>query len=622
VTARSHAVHTAGLLLLLVGAGLRAEPTVVRELHYGEALFMFYQEQHFEAITRIQAGRLAGHIQVHDEQAQLLLGGMLLSWGQHAEAADIFQRLLAASASAEVRDRAWLQLARISYQRGALAQSASALAAIGTALPRQYDAEKRLLEAQVLMRDGQYAQAAGRLDALNGAPAWRAYARYNLGVALLRQDRLAEGVRHLEHVGGLNGSEEISALADRANLALGFMLLQQDDPSAARTVLQRVRLNGPHSNQALLGVGWADSALDRHRESLTPWLALRERDLLDPAVQESLLAIPYAFARLGAHGQAAEFYLQAVESLDGEIARLQDTIGGIRQGGLVPALLAADDSDRRGLHWQLDALPDRFESRYLYQLLATHEFQEGLKNHRDLDFLAGVLREWSDNLGAFADMVVAQQLAWEQRAPGAAELMSASDVAALHSRHEVLQARLAQANAHHDTLALIRDAEPTQLAALDEVSARLAALGNEPELAELQQRERLLRGVLLWQLNTEFPARVWQQRRELRDLQPVLRDMQAREARIRALQDGAAERFDSQGRRIASLGPRVAALSMEVGAARVRQRQHLEAMAVTALETQVARLRSYEQQARFALARIYDRAATEDASTAREGVGR
>ncbi len=609
------------MLLLALGASARAEPVVVSELHYGEALFMFYQQQHFDAITRIQAGRLSGHIRTHDDDAQLLLGGMLLSWGQHEEAAGIFQRLLDTGTRAEVRDRAWLYLARISYQRGAIAQAASALAAIGTALPSGMAAEKRLLEAQVMMAAGQYDRAAAALERWDAPGDWRAYARYNLGVAMVRQGRVDEGSAQLAHVGRLNGSDEVRALADRANVALGFSLLQRDEPDAAREVLQRVRLNGPHSNSALLGAGWAESALERHHESLTPWMALRDRDLLDPAVQESLLAIPYAFASLNAHGQAAEFYVAAVRSLNAEIARLEEAIASVRNGELVPALLAMDSAEDPGLHWQLDALPDRIESRYLYQLLATHEFQESLKNYRDLDFLSGVLRNWVDNLGAFADMVATQQIAWAHHAPRAEALMDNTDVASLRARHARLGERVLSTVALHDTRSLASHEELVQLAELDDLAGRLATLDDSPEAVELRQRERVLRGVLLWRLNAEFPARLWQQRRELRDLDPVISDLQAREGRIEALLEGAEARFEAQALRIASLGPRVAGLLLDVGGASVRQRQHLEAMAVDSLETQVARLRSHEVQARFALARIYDRASDPREDVARIGRG-
>src|SRR2546427_6129915 len=53
------------------------------------------------------------------------------------------------------------------------------------------------------------------------------------------------------------------------------------------TTLFRSRLNGPYSNKALLGIGWADAALGDYQGALTPWMELRSRDVLDAAVQRS-----------------------------------------------------------------------------------------------------------------------------------------------------------------------------------------------------------------------------------------------------------------------------------------------------------------------------------------------
>jgi len=69
------------------------------------------------------------------------------------------------------------------------------------------------------------------------------------------------------------------------------------------------------------------------------------------------------------------------------------------------------------------------------------------------------------------------------------------------------------------------------------------------------------------------------------------------------------EEFASQSTRIAALRPRVLALQAETRLALDDQRDHLERVAVAALEAQRDRLNTYMVQARFSLATIYDRAA-------------
>ena len=124
-------------------------------------------------------------------------------------------------------------------------------------------------------------------------------------------------------------ADAFDALRDKANVALGYAWLQASHPVEAKPSLQRVRLDGPFSNKALLGVGWSDAETDDYRAALAPWLVLRDRSLLDSAVQESMLAVPYAFAQLGADKQAADHYVDAIEAFSGEIVRLTRSIEAI-----------------------------------------------------------------------------------------------------------------------------------------------------------------------------------------------------------------------------------------------------------------------------------------------------
>ena len=114
-----------------------------------------------------------------------------------------------------------------------------------------------------------------------------------------------------------------------------------------------MRLNGPYSNKALLGTGWAQAALGEYREALGPWMELRDRNLLDAAVQESYLAVPYAFGKLDAAAQSAEYYEQAVTSFDAEGVQLDEAIDRIRSGNMLDTLLGDDQDTHYGWFWQL-----------------------------------------------------------------------------------------------------------------------------------------------------------------------------------------------------------------------------------------------------------------------------
>ena len=352
-------------------AGDKQSGTTIRDLYYGEVLFHFYQQDDFEALTHLLAARQAGRVANHAAEAELLLGGLYLAYGQHEQAGEIFARLLNESTDPAVRDRAWLYVGKARYERGQFAAADDAFARVGDALPRWLDAEYRMLRAQSLMAQNRFAAAAGLLDDWDGDESWLTYANFNLGVAFVRMQQIEAGAERLDAVGRSKSKDpEIVALRDKANLALGYAFLQAEDPERAKPVLQRVRINGPFSSKALLGVGWADAMREDYRDALNPWLALQERDLLDSAVQESLLAVPYAFNRLGADGSAADYYVAAMSHFDAELRGLDAAIDRARSGTLLPALLAGDDEKIGRWHWNLEQLPDTDDARYLYHLIA------------------------------------------------------------------------------------------------------------------------------------------------------------------------------------------------------------------------------------------------------------
>jgi hypothetical protein len=406
----------------------KLSPTVVRDLHFGDALFYYYQSQDFEAITRLQAYRQWNRMPHHDAEVDLLLGGLYLSLGLHNEAGERFETLLTQSVPEGVRNRAWFYLGKIWYARGYLDRSERAIKEVQGRLTPDLEAERMHLLSNILMRQQRFDEAIALLNAWKGRKDqsdWLAYAQYNLGVALVRKGLVSEADPFLTSVGTLeSGRRELRSLKDRANLALGYAYLQNNQPQLAKPVLQRVRLDGPFSNKALLGVGWADAAAGQFQEALTPWMELRDRNLLDSAVQEAYLAIPYAFAKLNANAQAAENYELAIRSFDSETTNIDASLGEIDDGTMLDKLLQRDANDQVGWFWQLKEVPNAPESRYLYHLLAGHDFQEGLKNYRDLAFLGSTLARWQDSIVAFDDMIATRNRAYAERVPQADAVLS------------------------------------------------------------------------------------------------------------------------------------------------------------------------------------------------------
>ena len=603
------------MLTLVVPAAFAAkpvqEPIVVEDPHFGEVLFHFYQEDYFPAIVKLLAAQQQQQLGDHSEDAELLLGGMFLSYGHHLEAAAIFERMLADNVSTEVRDRTWFFLAKIWYQRGYFEKAEEALSFVTGELPENLRREALMMNAQILIESGDFDSAIALLQDWKGKTEWASYARFNIGVALVRSGRVDEARKVLAELGKLDPfNEELTSLRDKANLALGYALLQDGQPAAAKIPLQRVRLEGPFSNKALLGVGWADAEMDNYQRALVPWMELKGRDLLDSAVQESMLAIPYAMAKLDSISQAADYYLNAIEAYQDETNRLDQTIANIESGAMFEEILTTDTSAGTGWYWQLSQLPSGDEGRYLFHLLAKHEFQEGLKNYRDLHYLYRNLDTWQENVEVYGNMIDTRRQAYAERLPRVEDALSRADLDGMVNLKLDLDSTLNNVERSHDWLALATAPEFEMWGEITALQATPALRADIPEAAEIRDKIQLLKGVLQWQLEREFKSRLRSIRRNLNDAGEALVVTQRSRRQIDETMRNEPLNLANLTERVNQLEPRIEGTKIRVEGALSDQRSFLQSIAVGELQAQKQRLDIYTLQARFALAAIYDVSAT------------
>ncbi|HKX44892.1 MAG TPA: tetratricopeptide repeat protein, partial [Burkholderiaceae bacterium] len=582
----------------------------IRDPHYGDALFHFFQDHYFTSVTTLMTSQHFDRVAHHADEAEVLRGGMLLSYGLHREAGEIFAQLIEKGAEPPVRDRAWFYLAKIRYQRGYLDQAQDAIARIENHLPPELREERALLQANILMARADYAGAASALEAVDAKTPGARYARYNLGIALIKSGDSARGTTVLDELGRSGAeNEEYRSLRDRANVALGFAALTENRPKDARTYLERVRLKSLHANKALLGFGWAAAALKDPKLALVPWLELAQRDVSDSAALEARIAVPYAYAELGAYGQSLERYQDAIGAFERETTGLDESIKAIRTGALVEALIERNPGDEMGWFWNIRELPEMPHANHLTQVLAQHEFQEAFKNYRDLRFLAKNLDDWREKLTVFQDMLDNRKKAYAERLPQVRKQAGELDLAALRKRREAVAAEVARGEADADGIAFA-DAKQTELLKrLADVQAALkgGAL-SEAELAPLRERARLAAGVLNWNLAQEFPARVWDAKKGLTAIDGQIEQAERLDAALAQAQRDEPARFERFAKRIAALTPLLDVMIPRVAALSKEQQGVVQDIAVAALTEQKERLAAYSTQARFAVAQLYDRA--------------
>jgi tetratricopeptide (TPR) repeat protein len=602
---------------LAIGAAHAAEapkPAVVQDPHYGDTLFRFWQDQYFTAITGLMTSQHFDRVSQHADEAEVLRGGMLLSYGMHKEAGAIFAQLIEKGAAPSVRDRAWFYLAKIRYQRGFIDQAVDAMVRIENNLPPTLQEERALLQSQLLMARGDFAAAAHVLETLAKSSSAGLYARYNLGVALVRSGDLPRGIAMLDEVGKSPATtEEFKALRDKANVALGFAALADEKPEAARAFLERVRLSSMLANKALLGFGWASSALKEHKRALVPWTELTSgapgRDSGDAAVLEARIAVAYAYSELGAFGQSLERYQDAIGAFDREHVALDESIGAIRKGKLLDGLLEKNPGEEMGWFWNIQELPEMPHASHLNQVLAQHEFQEAFKNWRDLRFLSKNLQGWADTLGIYNDMLSNRRQAYAERLPKVRDDVSRLNIAEATKRRDALVTELERAEAEADHAAVADEARRVQFARITDLQALLQRAGADPEIAASADRVRRVAGALTWQLAQEFPDRLWNAKKALRSINMELEMAQVRDAALAQAQRDEPARHEAFAKRIAALEGTIRDLIPKVVALTNEQQGQVQELAVAELTRQKERLAAYTMQARFAVAQLYDRAA-------------
>jgi len=232
------------------------------------------------------------------------------------------------------------------------------------------------------------------------------YVLYNLGIALIQSGKEEQGLKVLDQLGKNKFSDDdLLALKDKTNLKLAYYFLDKSNAKKARIYFERVRLDGPYSNRALLGAGWVAVAEGRFDRALVSWSILHKRDETNYSVQEVLMAVPYAYGKLNAHANAANLYNHAMDVFARQIERLDESIKTIRKGKFLVALL--DEKASKDKNWlvNLRELPDAPETRYILELMASHDFQESYKNYKDLAELRHHIEKWLSDLRVYEEMI-------------------------------------------------------------------------------------------------------------------------------------------------------------------------------------------------------------------------
>jgi hypothetical protein len=601
----------------------------LKDLYFGEALYNAFQEEWFEAISRLdtELGQFRGldepeldSLYSHIGEAEFDVGDFELYYRMHNRAGRAIKAVIEGNVEETVRNEALFRLARIYFQKDQPENAFHALERISGAIPVNISEDLAFLRAQILMANGRFEESARILKELQGAKSLEGFASYNLGIALLRGGKEEEGRQMLDHT-GLIDSDNPAALAikDKSNLVIGDKMLGEKNFAGAKEVLDRVRLQGPFSNRALLGSGWADASQENFERALVPWSILAGREVTDPSVQEALLAVPYAYGKLQVYSKAALRYGNALGAFGQEVDKLTASMKSIREGNFLRAL--EREELKQDANWvvKLRNLPETPETFYLLELMASHDFQESLKNYLDLEQLRKKLEVWSRDLAAFEDIIEKRQAYYQPLLPAIDNKFRQLD--------SQMRLRLEQRDRIEQRLqAMLVAPRPDYLATaeeriLGERLARLASVditGGDGATNEIRNRCKRLRGVLDWKIYTEYDQRLTEAHKNLHELNQVVELLHKQYTAFVRTRQAATQSYQGYDEVIRRQRIRIADARERVEELMARQGNMLEVMALNELTRRRERLEEFQVKARFAMAESYDRA-TRDQGLKGEG---
>jgi hypothetical protein len=302
-------------------------------------------------------------------------------------------------------------------------------------------------------------------------------------------------------------------------------------------------------------------------------------------------------------------YGSALDAIGMEVDKLGASIKSIREGRFLQALVREELKQDANWVVKLRNLPETPETYYLLELMASHDFQESLKNYLDLEELRKKLAVWAEDLNAFEEIIGQRRAYYHPLLPEIDREFRRLD--------SQMRLRLEQRDRVEQRLkGMLVAPRPDYLATAEEriFGEQIAHLeqalyaGGAAVPPEIEARIRRLRGILDWNIYTEYDQRFTEAHKNLRELNQVVELLKMQYTSFVRNRQAATQSYEGYDDVIRRQRLLIQAAEEKVKELMARQGNMLETMAVNELTKRRERLEEFQVKARFALADSYDRA--------------
>lgn len=599
------------------------KPVHLQDLAYGEILYDYYRGKELNALTKILIAQKHDTLPHHKNRAELLSGAIYLNLGMLNMAKAIFDRLLTdKDLQNELLARITFYLNKLHYKQGDYIQAERGLKKVYNQLSDRYRDESLIMLSNIALSSKDFDSAKQWLAKISKESDFTTYVRFNLGVLWLQQGELNQSLPFLERVYvTFEPSELQRTLQDRASVALGFHYLRNKQFKQANSKFKQVRLTSPSTNKALLGIGWTYIEQEDYEKAISHWLKLISKDVRDLAVQEALLAIPYAYQKLDAMNESLEKYLLASSIFQTQIELVEKIEDRVAYGNLVENLVAnliassrdenaVGSSNFRVTDGQVKdskLFGDEYDY-YIYELLAQNSFNQGFRNYQKLGSLAQILDHWESQLPMFSQMVSANQTRYQEHLPRIEKYLLADAGNEYQQLYAQVENDITQLKQNKELHLLANDKQKEIYNRLVRLQERLNTIPANMISDDVRTKTKRAKGLLMWQFQENSRAKIWELEKSQIEISQQLKLLSKRKLSLASAREKAGTRFLGEEQKIAQGKSTILRLRDKIEQESKIQSEKIKQQILEVLKKRKATLIHFQLQSDLSVARLHEKA--------------
>ena len=330
---------------------------------------------------------------------------------------DLPKQIIKALKLKNLKDSDYYQIGRLEYLQDNCIPALKAFKKINNSLSLVDKEEWSFYRANCFIKLGSNVRAGQALNDMIGGE-WAAYAYYNLAVSYAETKR--DNTRALGALGiadslNLGQSKEAKSLNDRINLAAGKLYLDAQKYDAAIPFFRSIHLDSESTPAGLYLNGLALLESGDFRAATQAWHSLKSYPVLNQAVAEAYLAIPFAFDRSGYVSQTLEAYLDASNTFELELEKIDKIDSLLKKYGASKIFI--EDSEIEGLEWFLakGVVKNTTRAVYFQYMVQDTALYDQIRLASELFMLNSSLEFWSSQLAVFDKSLSNKKKSYKQQ---------------------------------------------------------------------------------------------------------------------------------------------------------------------------------------------------------------